>query len=184
VLCAEPVVGRQPFAVLLPDDLIWNRGPGALAQMTGWVAEHGGSVLAVQDVPLEQTRSYGIVATDPFLGRAGRIRAMVEKPRPEEAPSTLAVVGRYVLQPEVFDRLRAQAPGQGGEIQLTDAIAAMLAESAVHAFRFQGTRFDCGTHLGLVEATIRYALDHEQLSEAARRLMQNALDELGVADLD
>ncbi len=184
VLCAEPVVGRQPFAVLLPDDLIWNRGPGALSQMTAWVAEHGGSVLAVQDVPREQTGSYGIVATDAFTGRAGRIRAMVEKPAPAAAPSTLAVVGRYVLQADIFDRLRAQAPGQGGEIQLTDAIAAMLADAPVHAFRFQGTRFDCGTHLGLVEATIRYALDHEQLSDAARRLMQSSLNELGVADLD
>lgn len=182
VLCARPVVGAQPFAVLLPDDLIWSRGPGALAQMAAHAQATGASVVAVQDVPRAQTGSYGIVATDPFDGQAGRIRQIVEKPAPEAAPSTLAVVGRYILTPAIFDLLETTQKGAGGEIQLTDAIAALLARERVDAFRFHGTRFDCGTHLGLVEATIRYALDHETLSEAARGLMQNALDAMGVVE--
>ncbi|RDZ28460.1 UTP--glucose-1-phosphate uridylyltransferase GalU [Lysobacter silvisoli] len=184
VLCAKAVVGDEPFAVVLPDDLIWNRGPGALKQMADAAAASGSSVIAVQDVPREQTGSYGIVATDGFAARQGRIRAIVEKPKPEVAPSTLAVVGRYVLNPRIFDLLESTTPGAGGEIQLTDAIASLLAEEAVNAYRFQGTRFDCGTHLGLIEATIRFALDHEVLSDSARQLMQNALAELGVADLE
>ena len=168
VLCAKPVVGDEPFAVVLPDDLIWNRGPGALKQMADAAELSGASVIAVQDVPREQTGSYGIVATDGFAARQGRIRAIVEKPSPEVAPSNLAVVGRYVLNPRIFALLENTTPGAGGEIQLTDAIAAMLAEEAVNAYRFQGTRFDCGTHLGLIEATIRFALDHEVLSDSAR----------------
>jgi UTP--glucose-1-phosphate uridylyltransferase len=183
VLCAKEVIGDEPFAVLLPDDLIWNRGPGALKQMTDHAAETGASVLAVQDVARDKTGSYGIVATEDFAGRKGRISAIVEKPDPSVAPSTLAVVGRYVLDPRIFALLEQVKPGAGGEIQLTDAIAALLSEQDVHAYRFRGTRFDCGTHLGLIEATIRYALDHEKLSEAAARTMQNALDELGVVEL-
>ena len=182
VLCAKPVVGDEPFAVLLPDDLIWSRSAGALKQMADHAQATGGSAIAVQDVPQEQTASYGIVATDGFRDRHGAIRRIVEKPRPAEAPSTLAVVGRYVLSPRIFDLLETLAPGAGGEVQLTDAIAALLAEAPVNAYRFQGTRFDCGTHIGLIEATIRYALDHEKLSDAARDLMRNALDEMGVVE--
>ena len=183
VLCAKPIVGDEPFAVLLPDDLIWNRGPGALKQMADAAEAGGSSVIAVQDVPREQTGSYGIVATEAFNGREGRISAIVEKPKPDVAPSTLAVVGRYVLDARIFPLLESTTPGAGGEIQLTDGIAALLAEKPVHAYRFQGTRFDCGTHIGLIEATIRYALDHEKLSDAARGMMQSALNELGVQDL-
>lgn len=181
VLCAKPVVGNEPFAVLLPDDLIWNRGPGALRQMVELAGDTSSSVIAVQEVAREQTGSYGIVATDGFEGRHGLVRTIVEKPAPAEAPSTLAVVGRYVLDPRIFDLLERTRPGTGGEIQLTDAISALLSEASVLAYRFEGTRFDCGTHLGLIEATIRFALDHEKLSEPARRAMQLALDELGVA---
>jgi UTP--glucose-1-phosphate uridylyltransferase len=184
VLCAKPIIGDEPFAVLLPDDLIWNRGPGALAQMADAAQASGASQIAVQDVPRKQTGSYGIVATDAFSGREGRISAIVEKPAPEVAPSNLAVVGRYVLSPRIFDLLESTTPGAGGEIQLTDAIAALLLEHPVHAYRFRGTRFDCGTHIGLIEATIRYALDHEKLSDAAQQLMQNALKELGVTELE
>ena len=184
VLCAKAVIGDEPFAVLLPDDLIWNRGPGALKQMADAAESSGASVIAVQDVPREQTASYGIVATEGFAKRQGRIRAIVEKPKPEDAPSNLAVVGRYVLNPRIFSLLESTTPGAGGEIQLTDAIAALLEEEAVNAYRFQGTRFDCGTHIGLIEATIRYALDHEKLSDSARQLMQNALAELGVEELN
>ena len=182
VLCARPVVGDEPFAVLLPDDLIWSRGAGALTQMADHAQATGGSAVAVQDVPREQTGSYGIVATDGFDGQAGRIRQIVEKPRPEHAPSNLAVVGRYILTPAIFDLLETTQKGAGGEIQLTDAIAALLASERVDAFRFHGTRFDCGTHLGLIEATIRYALDNEKLSDAARSLMQTALGEMGVVE--
>lgn len=183
VLCAKDVVGDEPFAVLLPDDVIWNRGPGALKQMADAAQATGASVIAVQDVPKEQTGSYGIVATENFDARQGRITEIVEKPKPEVAPSTLAVVGRYVLNPSIFGLLERTTPGAGGEIQLTDAIATLLKQEAVNAYRFQGTRFDCGTHIGLIEATIRYALDHEKLSDSARQMMQNALSELGVKDL-
>jgi len=187
VLCAKPVVGDQPFAVLLPDDLIWTRqsvagGAGALKQMVDHAAVTGGSAIAVQDVPRAQTGSYGIVATEGFDGQAGRISEIVEKPKPEEAPSNLAVVGRYVLNPRIFGLLETTGRGSGGEIQLTDAIAQLLPLERVDAFRFRGTRFDCGTHLGLIEATVRYALDHELLSDAARALMQNALSEMGVVE--
>ena len=184
VLCAKPIVGDEPFAVLLPDDLIWNRGPGALKQMADAAETTGASIIAVQDVPHDQTGSYGIVATDAFTGREGRIRGIVEKPKPEVAPSNLAVVGRYVLDSRIFALLEGTVPGAGGEIQLTDAIAALLLEKPVHAYRFKGTRFDCGTHIGLIEATIRYALDHEKLSDAARVMMQDALAELGVRELE
>lgn len=184
VLCAKPIVGDEPFAVLLPDDLIWNRGPGALKQMADLAEASDASVIATQDVPRDQTGSYGIVATEGFSGRSGRITAMVEKPDPEVAPSTLAVVGRYILSGSIFDLLEKTTPGAGGEIQLTDAISTLLAREPVLAYRFQGTRFDCGTHLGLIEATIRYALDHEKLSDAAQQLMQNALKELGVIELE
>jgi UTP--glucose-1-phosphate uridylyltransferase len=184
VLCAKPIVGDEPFAVLLPDDLIWNRGAGALKQMADAAEASGASEIAVQDVPREQTGSYGIVATETFSGREGRISAIVEKPAPAVAPSNLAVVGRYILSPRIFELLEKTTPGAGGEIQLTDGIAALLAGHPVHAYRFQGTRFDCGTHAGLIEATIRYALDHEKLSDAARDMMQSALSEMGVVDLD
>src|SRR5690606_6377236 len=177
VLCAEPVVRDEPFAVLLPDDLIWNAGPGCLRQMVDVAAQEQASVIAVQDVPRANTGSYGIVATQDFRGNRGRIDAMVEKPRPEDAPSTLAVVGRYVLGPGVMQRLRDTRPGSGGEIQLTDAIAAELPHSAVMAYRFDGRRFDCGTRIGLVEATIRFALDHEDLAADTRAYMEAALAE-------
>mgnify|MGYP001758500151 CR=1 FL=1 len=175
VLCAKAIVGDNPFAVLLPDDLIWNRGPGALAQMADAAEKSGASMIAVEDVPHEQTASYGIVATDPFEGHQGRIRAIVEKPKPEVAPSDLAVVGRYVLDSRIFGLLESTAPGAGGEIQLTDAIAALLKEKEVDAYRFEGKRFDCGNHLGLIEATIRYAMDHAKLRDATARIMREAL---------
>ena len=183
VLCARPVIGDEPFAVVLPDDLIWNRGgAGALAQMADLAAASGAGVIATQQVPLSQVSSYGIVATEEFSERSGRITAIVEKPAPAEAPSNMAVVGRYVLPARIFDLLESTRPGAGGEIQLTDAISALLSEQPVLAYNFQGTRFDCGTHIGLIEATIRHALDHETLSEAAQDLMRNALAELGVMD--
>jgi UTP--glucose-1-phosphate uridylyltransferase len=177
VLCAKPIVGDEPFAVLLPDDLIWNRGAGALKQMADLNEASGASVIAVEDVPHEKTGSYGIVATDRFDGRKGHITGIVEKPKPEDAPSDLAVVGRYVLNPKIFELLEATGTGAGGEIQLTDAIARLLDSEPVDAYRFEGTRFDCGTHLGLVEATIRFALENEKLAAPAREVMRKMLAE-------
>ena len=175
VLCARPVVGDQPFAVLLPDDLIWSSGPGATRQLVDLATREHASVVAVQDVPIEQTQSYGIVATREFTGRFGEMTAIVEKPRPEDAPSTLAVVGRYVLQPRIFSLLEATRPGAGGEIQLTDAISALIAEEKTLAYRFEGQRFDCGSRIGLIEATLRYALNDPALAEPTRQLMRAEL---------
>ncbi|HQZ30866.1 MAG TPA: UTP--glucose-1-phosphate uridylyltransferase GalU [Arenimonas sp.] len=175
VLCARPVVGDEPFAVLLPDDLIWNKGPGALKQMVALAEAESASVIAVQDVPPEQTGSYGIVATGDVHGRHADIRAIVEKPRPEVAPSQLAVVGRYVLSGSIFEQLAKTRPGAGGEIQLTDGIAALIERERVLAYRFQGRRFDCGSRIGLVEATIEFALEHDDLAEATRAYMREAL---------
>lgn len=177
VLCAKSVVGDEPFAVLLPDDLIWNRGDGALKQMADLNQATGASVIAVEDVPHENTASYGIVATEAFDGRKGRIAQIVEKPKPEDAPSDLAVVGRYVLSPKIFELLEATGKGAGGEIQLTDAIADLLRTEEVNAYRFEGTRFDCGTHLGLVEATIRFALESHKLGKPAREKLAQMLEE-------
>jgi len=175
VLCAKPVIGNEPFAVLLADDLIWNKGPGALSQMADCAERENASVIAVQDVPRDQTGSYGIVATESFHDRQGIISAIVEKPKPEVAPSNLAVVGRYVLSGRIFALLEKTKPGAGGEIQLTDAIAALLKEEKALAYRFEGRRFDCGSRIGLIEATIQYALDHDDLAEAAREYMTKAL---------
>lgn len=176
VLCAKPVIGDEPFAVLLPDDLIFSRGPGALAQMLILAAETSAGVVAVQDVPREQTGSYGIVQTVEVDGRANRIAAIVEKPSPQDAPSTLGVVGRYVLPSQIFDKLETLPPGSGGEIQLTDAIAALLNEHTILAHRFEGRRFDCGSRIGLVEAVIQFALEHDDLADDARRYMRAALE--------
>lgn len=175
VLCAQPVIGNEPFAVLLPDDLIFSQGPGALAQMLELAGQADAGVIAVEDVPRSQTGSYGIVATGPWAGRDNRIQAVVEKPHPDQAPGTLAIVGRYVLPPQIFAALETQTPGSGGEIQLTDAIATVLADAPMLAHRFAGRRFDCGSRIGLVEATIQFALEHEDLAEDARRYMRAAL---------
>lgn len=157
VLCAQPVVGDEPFAVILADDLI-DASPGVTAQLVQSYARHGASVLAVEDVPLADTSKYGIVAAQP-MGSDGeeRVTAIVEKPRPDEAPSTLAVVGRYVLRPEIFDELARTERGRGGEIQLTDAIARRVARGEVIARRFAGTRYDCGSKGGWLEANIKTA---------------------------
>lgn len=178
VLCAKPVVGDEPFAVLLPDDLIWNRdGDGALKQMVDLSQAQNASVIAVQDVPRAQTGSYGIVAAPTFAGRHGKIEEIVEKPKPDVAPSTLAVVGRYVLSPRIFSLLENTRAGSGGEIQLTDGIAELLRQDTALAYRFEGRRFDCGSRIGLVEATIRFALDHDDLADDTRKYMRAALDE-------
>lgn len=175
VLCAKPVVGDEPFAIILPDDLIWNPGDGAVKQMADIAEKTGGSVLAVEEVPKEKTASYGIVDPQSFDGKQGKIKGIVEKPDPNQAPSNLAVVGRYVLTPRIFTLLESTKPGAGGEIQLTDAIAALLKEQQIDAYRFTGTRFDCGAHIGVIEATVRFALQHDKLGGQAREIIQQAL---------
>lgn len=175
VLCAKPVIGNEPFAVLLPDDLLWSKGRGALGQMVDLAGKENASVISVQQVPQEQTSSYGIVSAPKFTGRFGAIEQIVEKPKPEIAPSNLAVVGRYVLSGAIFPILEKTRSGTGGEIQLTDAIAGLLKQEKVLAYQFEGRRFDCGTRIGLIEATIQYALDHDDLAAEARAYMQAAL---------
>lgn len=182
VQCAEAIVGNEPFCVLLPDDLLLNRRNGVMKQLVESAMNSGLSTVAVEEVPVESVSSYGIVEVPSFDGRSGRLTGMVEKPTPENAPSNLAVVGRYVLMPEIFPALRSVTSGAGGEIQLTDAIGKLIGQPGVNAFQFEGTRFDCGTHLGLVEATVRFALDNEKLSAGARAAMETALRELGVSE--
>jgi len=164
VLCAKPVVGEEPFAVLLADDLLDGDKP-VMRQMVEAYDYYRCSVLGVQDVPREDTASYGIVDAKPLDDRVERVNAIVEKPRPELAPSTLAVVGRYVLTPRIFHHLETGQPGAGGEIQLTDAISALLAEQQVLAYRYQGVRYDCGSKLGYLQATVEYALRHSEVGE-------------------
>ena len=168
VLCAKPVVGDEPFGVILPDDLIWNRGKGALRQMAEFALSEKASAIAVEEVPHEQTDKYGIVDAAPITDHAALIKYVVEKPKPTLAPSNLAIVGRYVLPSRIFGLLEATKPGAGGEIQLTDAIAALLAEQRVLAYRFDGTRFDCGSKLGLVKATLHFAMQDATLAPAIR----------------
>ncbi len=173
VLCAQAAVGNQPFFVHLADDLIAGDAP-CLREMAEYRAKHGGSVLGVETVPLNQTSSYGIVDigdADPRIG--GRIRHIVEKPDPADAPSTLAVVGRYLLEPEIFGKLATTGRGAGGEIQLTDGIAALLDDFEVHAMPFTGTRYDCGSKLGYLKATVELALAHDELGDDFRAYLDS-----------
>jgi UTP--glucose-1-phosphate uridylyltransferase len=164
VLCAHAVVGTEPFFVHLADDLI-DAGEPVLAQMRDRYLKSGGGVIGVQQVARSQTGSYGIVATEDGAGEYSRIRRMVEKPKPAEAPSDLAVVGRYLLPGSIFARLRQVGRGAGGEIQLTDGIAALLDDEPIYAYRFKGKRYDCGSKLGYLEATVEYGLRHPELGE-------------------
>jgi UTP--glucose-1-phosphate uridylyltransferase len=172
VLCAKPVIGDEPFGVILPDDLIWNEdGPGALRQMAELSANENAGVIAVEEVPREDTNKYGIVDATKVSDRAAKIRMVVEKPQPAVAPSNLAIVGRYVLPGRIFELLETTTPGAGGEIQLTDAIETLLKEQSVLAYRFEGTRFDCGNKLGLVKATLHMALNDKQIGAATRAIV-------------
>jgi len=165
VLCARPAVGDEPFAVLLADDLL-DGDPPVMKQMVDTFNYYHCSVLGVQDVPRSDTKSYGIVAARPLAERVEQVSAIVEKPKPEDAPSTLAVVGRYVLTPRIFHHLAKVDPGSGGEIQLTDGIAALMAEQQVLAYRYQGVRYDCGSKLGYLQATVELGLRHHEVGEA------------------
>ncbi len=165
VLCAAPVIGDEPFAVLLADDLI-DADPPVLRQMVDVFEQQACSLLGVQNVPPSDTGSYGIVSTEPGPGGLPNITAIVEKPVPEKAPSNLAVIGRYVLTPRIFHHLRKIQAGAGGEIQLTDAIAALIAYESVLAFPFHGIRYDCGSKLGYLKATIAFGRKHPEVGRA------------------
>lgn len=174
VLCAEPIVGNEPFAVLLADDLIDSgEHPTCTAQMVHQYETHGCSVLGVQEVAREETDQYGIVAVAPGEPGISRVEQIVEKPAPSEAPSQLGVVGRYVLTPEIFKQLKQTGRGAGGEIQLTDAIAKLMTEEQVLAYQFEGKRYDCGSKLGYLEATIEQGLRHAELRDGFRDYLAN-----------
>lgn len=162
VLCAKPVVGNEPFAVILADDLM-DGDPPSLNQMVSLYREHGCSVIGVEDVDRSETSSYGIVDAVQVSNGLLKMQAIVEKPKPEEAPSTLAVVGRYILTPRIFDCLENVTPGKGGEIQLTDGISDLLQQEDVLAYRFAGKRYDCGSKLGYMKANIEFALRHPEI---------------------
>ena len=168
VLCARPIVGNDPFAVILADDFMQAAPgqPGVMAQMTAQFAQQQASILAVQDVAREQTRQYGIVSATPFGERLEKVRAIVEKPAPDVAPSTLAVVGRYALTNRIFSYLDKLGKGAGGEIQLTDGIAALMQDEAVLAYRYAGRRFDCGSKLGYLQASVEIGLQHKETGAA------------------
>lgn len=167
VWCARQFIRDEPFAVLLPDDLILAE-PGCLGQMMQVYAEIGGNIAAVEDVPRAQTNRYGILDVVEDDGRLARAQGLVEKPNPAEAPSTLSIIGRYILQPQVFEHLDRHEKGAGGEIQLTDAMAKTIGEIPFHGLRFDGTRFDCGSKAGFVEANVAFALARDDLSGDVR----------------
>jgi UTP--glucose-1-phosphate uridylyltransferase len=174
VWCARNLVQEQPFAVLLADDLIMAR-PGCLKQMVSAHADRGGNLVAVMEVPREQTGRYGIVDIERDGGRFVSIRGLVEKPAPVDAPSNLSVIGRYILQPEVFEHLARREAGAGGEIQLTDALARMVGHGPFHGLRFDGVRFDCGDKVGFLEANLAFALERDDMREDVREIMRRYL---------
>jgi UTP--glucose-1-phosphate uridylyltransferase len=175
ILCAESVVGDEPFAILLADDMIRNDGAGALAQMTEVYRQTGASVIGVEEVPDEWTSSYGIVGVREDQSGHMAIETIVEKPQPEDAPSRLGVIGRYILDPTVFACLREVPVGAGGEIQLTDGIAALLSTHPVLALPLIGERYDCGSRHGFIKATIEYAMDHDDIRDDMLDHMQTVL---------
>jgi UTP--glucose-1-phosphate uridylyltransferase len=175
VLCAKPVVGDEPFAIILADDLIRSEGMGVCEQMAEVHERTGASVLSVEEVPPNETDKYGIVETERQADGTLRVTSIVEKPAPKDAPSNLAVVGRYLLTPTIFRKLEETTPGAGGEIQLTDAIAALLQDELVIAHPFEGKRYDCGSKEGYLEATVELALAHPELGDDFRDYLKRLL---------
>lgn len=175
VLCAEHLVGNEPFAVLLADDLMVGPvgGEPVLAQMTAAFGKLGASLLAVQEVPLEHVKRYGIVAGESIGDDLVKVDRMVEKPKPEVAPSRLGVAGRYILTPGVFEEIRNQPKGAGGEIQLTDGIAALMKKESVYAYAYKGTRYDCGSKEGFLQATVELALAHPEVGAQFREYLKS-----------
>ena len=176
VLCARPVLEEEPFAVILADDLL-DGNPPVMRQMVDIYDYYRCSVLGVQDVPREDVKSYGIVASRSVAERVDQVSAIVEKPSPETAPSTLAVVGRYILTPRIFHHLEKVTPGTGGEIQLTDGIASLLNEEQVLAYRYDGVRYDCGSKLGYLEATVAFGLRHPEIGADFRTYLQTMVND-------
>ena len=179
VLCAKPVVGDEPFAVILADDLINCGGNCVLGQMASVYHEQQASILGVEEVPVDETDKYGIVDPGETDGRISQVKSIVEKPAPEEASSNLAVVGRYILTPAIFKHLEQIPRGAGGEIQLTDAIEQLLADERVLAYRFAGKRYDCGSKLGYLQATIEFALQHPELRDAFLEYLESEFGQTG-----
>lgn len=174
VWCAKDFVHDEPFAVLLPDDMVLAER-GCLTQMMDAYNHVGGNIVAVTEVPRDQTNRYGILDIEDDDGRLARARGLVEKPAPEDAPSTLSIIGRYILQPEVFDHLDKQIAGAGGEIQLTDAIAATLDSVPFHGLRYEGTRYDCGSKPGFIAANVAYALQRDDMEADVRAALAEIL---------
>lgn len=169
----KSLIGDDPFIVILADDLIDAAPKNCLQQMVEVYESHGCSVLGVEEVPREDTEKYGIVSVKDARGRQARVEKIVEKPRPDQAPSNLAVVGRYILTPRIFELIENNKRGAGGEIQLTDAIERLLSYESVFTHRFEGRRYDCGSKLGYLQATVEYALKHPELQEQFRQYLQS-----------
>ena len=174
VWCGRNFIGNEPFAVLLADDLILAK-PGCLKQMVETYNTVGGNLVAVEDVPREQTNRYGILDIDNDDGKIASAKGLVEKPAPKDAPSTLSIIGRYILQPEVFDHLDRHQAGAGGEIQLTDALAATIGDIPFHGIRFEGKRFDCGSKIGFIEANLAFALSRDEMRDDVMTIMKEYL---------
>jgi UTP--glucose-1-phosphate uridylyltransferase len=174
VLCAQPLVNDEPFAVLLADDLMCgpDNGPSVLAQMAEQFSRTPTCILAVLEVPKDQVNRYGIVAGQPAGERLTKVERMVEKPNPDQAPSRMGVAGRYILTPGVFDMIRSNPRGAGGEIQLTDGIAKLIDTEGVHAFQYHGRRYDCGSKQGFLEATVDFALKHPEVGAEFRAFLR------------
>jgi UTP--glucose-1-phosphate uridylyltransferase len=168
--CARSVIGNEPFAVLLADDLM-DAQPGVVSQMVQTYQEHGGSIIAAEEVPHEHVQRYGIMETTDSNGDVRRVTSIVEKPLPENTASNLAVVGRYILTPRIFEILENLAPGAGGEIQLTDAIQKLMQEEPVWAYRYHGLRYDCGSKLGYLQATVSLGLKHHEVGKRFREYL-------------
>lgn len=165
VLCAEPAVGDEPFAVILPDDLIYNEGVNCMGQMVAAYERFDASIIGTQTVDISESDKYGMVAGPAIEDRLSKVDDIVEKPAPAEAPSDQAVVGRYILTPTIFEKLKTTQKGAGGEIQLTDAIAELRKQEEIYAYSFDGRRYDCGSKIGYLEATVEYAMRHEELAD-------------------
>ncbi|MGN7438048.1 MAG: UTP--glucose-1-phosphate uridylyltransferase GalU [Alcanivorax sp.] len=170
VWCAAKLVGDEPFAIMLPDDVV-NYEKGCLSQMIDCYNEHGGNVVAVKDVPLEETKKYGILDIGEQKGDAVSINGLVEKPDPKDAPSTLSIIGRYILQPDIFKHLSVFEKGAGNEIQLTDAMAKLLGNQEFHGLRFKGEHFDCGSRLGFIAANLAYGMKDPEIGDGVKELL-------------
>ena len=176
ILCATAFMGDEPFAVLLGDDVVYNPDNPALRQLIDVYENRGGSVLGCQEVAMSQVSSYGIVEGEQLDGRLMCVMDMVEKPLTEEAPSRLAVLGRYIISPKIFELLEHTAPGKGGEVQLTDALKVLAKEEAVYAYAFEGLRYDLGDKLGFLKATVEFALRRKDIGEHFRRYLRNMVE--------